>query len=125
MASSKSGGYGAVSKSYGMSPHSSYVDYEKIFSYLGKFRANGAYDSFEGRDSPGNGKTFSASAETRDNTVKHIKYFSAPGREFGRGEGADLTSLVPIAGMNSGEWEDFKLWFQLEKVAYALKRKIA
>ena len=33
-------------------------------------------------------------------------------------------SMVPMGGMNSAEWEEFKMWFQLDKVAYYLKRKM-
>ena len=122
------GGYGTVAKSYGTSPRTSYVDYEKLFSYLGKFRAKGAYQSLNGSNSQNNGdKGFALiSSETMDKATRHIKYLRLPGREFGVGAGGiDSISLVPMGGMDSAEWEEFKLWFQLDKVAYYLKRKMA
>ena len=122
------GGYGTVSKGYGNAPNSSYVDYGKLFSYLGKFRAKGAYQSLNGSNLQNNGNNgFAlASSETMDKATRHIKYLRPSGREFGVGAGGiDSISLVPMGGMDAAEWEEFKLWFQLDKVAYYLKRKMA
>ena len=67
-----------------------------------------------------------ASSETMDEAARHIKYLRSSSREFGVGAGGiDAMSMVPMGGMNSAEWEEFKMWFQLDKVAYYLKRKIA
>ena len=121
------GGYGAV-KSYTSGVVSSYTDYAKIFSYLGRFRARSAYQSMNDSNSQISGdKGFSvASAETMDKAAKHIRYFRQPGREFGVGAGAfDLLSLVPMGGMDAAEWTEFKLGFQLDQVMYYLKRKTA
>ena len=122
------GGYGAVSRSYPSLIHTPYVDYGKLFSYLGKFKAKGAYQSLNGSNSQNNGGNgFAlASSETMDKATRHIKYLRPTGREFGVGAGGiDSISLVPMGGMDSSEWEEFKLWFQLDKVAYYLKRKMA
>ena len=122
------GGYGTISRNYGAAPQKSYVDYDKIFSYLGKFRANGAYKPLNDSNSQNNGdKGFSLiSSETMDQGTRHIKYLRPSTREFGVGAGGiDAMSMVPIGGMDSAEWEEFKLWFQLDKVAYYLKRKMA
>ncbi|HLC61850.1 MAG TPA: hypothetical protein VJI52_02435 [Candidatus Nanoarchaeia archaeon] len=121
------GGYGTVSKNYG-GIQTSYVDYEKIFSHVGKFRAHGMYQSFANSDGQNNAeKGFSmASVETMDKAAAHIKYFRHGGREFGVGAGGyDTMSMVPMGGMDIAEWQEFKMWFLLDKVAYYLKRKTA
>ncbi|MBI2558893.1 hypothetical protein HYW20_06225 [Candidatus Woesearchaeota archaeon] len=114
------GGYGSVSKSYGISPHSSYVDYKKLFSYLGKFRAKSAYEDVG--DTPVNASNEENAfaligIETMDKGARYVKYFFPKGADFH----ATLTSLVPIAGMSSSEWEQFKLWMKVDPVMYALK----
>lgn len=122
------GGYGTVSKSYGITPHSSYIDYGKLFSYLGKFRARSPYQSLNDSNQQNKGENgFAlASSETMDKAARHIKYLRSSSREFGVGAGGiDALSMVPMGDMSAGEWAEFKLWFQLDKVAYYLKRKIA
>ncbi len=121
------GGYGTSSKNYG-GIQASYADYEKIFNHVGKFRAYGMYKSFANPDGQTNAeKGFSmASAETMDKAASHIKYFRLSGREFGVGAGGyDTMSMVPMGGMDIAEWQEFKMWFLLDKVAYYLKRKTA
>src|SRR3989338_6596071 len=121
------GGYGTVSKNYG-GIQASYVDYEKIFSHVGKFKAQGMYQPFANSDGQNNAeKGFSmASADTIDKAAAHIKYFRHGGREFGVGAGVyDTMSMVPMGGMDVAEWQEFKMWFLLDKVAYYLKRKTA
>ncbi len=112
------GGYGSASKSYETAPHASYVDYGKIFGYLGKFRANSPYENFEGRNG-GNGTISSGKSALIDSDAiekgsRYVKYFA-------RGSQIDATSLVPVAGMSSSEWEQFKLWMKLDPVMYRLK----
>ena len=121
------GGYGTASRNYG-GIQASYVDYEKIFSHVGKFRAHGMYQSFANSDGQNNAeKGFTmASVETMDKAAAHIKYFRPSGREFGVGAGGiDSMSMVPMGGMDVAEWQEFKMWFLLDKVAYYLKRKTA
>ena len=121
------GGYGTVSKNYG-GIQASYVDYEKIFSHVGKFKARGMYESFANSDGQISAeKEFSlASVETMDKAAVCIKYLRPSGREFGiAGSGIDVVGNVPIAGMDGAEWAEFKMWFLLDKVAYYLKRKTA
>lgn len=118
-ADSVSGGYGTSSKGYGAAPKSPYVDYGKLFSYLGKFKARGAYQGSEDAseekplqlDDKG---FFLADQKLMDQGAKYIRYFSSK-------TPIDKTSLVPMAGMNSGEWEQFKLWMRLDTVMYLLK----
>ena len=52
-------------------------------------------------------------ADTIDRVTSHIKYFS--------GGYVDTLSLVPKAGMNSAEWEQFRLGMKLDPVLYGFK----
>lgn len=114
------GRYGAVSKGYGIAPHTSYIDYGKLFGYLGKFRAQSPYESMGnhseriGKSMDDSNKFFLIDKETMEAGVKYAKYF-APTNEI------NPSSLVPIAGMSSAEWEQFKLWMKLDPVMYRLK----
>ena len=111
------GGYGTVSKNYGLSPRSSYADYAKLFSYLGKFKANGDYGA-ENRNSEAEAMSdngFSlVDRATMDKGAVYIRYFNSKAP-------IDKSSLVPIAGMNSAEWESFKMWMRLDTAMYLLK----
>lgn len=117
------GGYGTVSKGYGIAPHTSYVDYGKLFSYLGSFRAKQPYENMAEHLGALNKVTDSESftlidRDTMDKGARYVKYFMVPGQDI------YLTaslSLVPMAGMSSAEWEQFKLWMVLDKVTYRLK----
>lgn len=113
------GGYGTVSKSYGISPTSSYIDYEKLFSYLGKLRVKSAYESFDNglanNNLRENDSFLLIGLETIEKGTRHVRYFMGAGQEL------NVNSLVPISGMNSVEWEQFKLWMKLDPVMYRLK----
>ena len=116
----ESGGYGTIQKAYGTAPHTSYVDYGKLFSYLGKFRAKSPYESFASaqEQNPAEAKTFTlVDNETMEKGARYVKYFFPKAADFH----STLTSLVPVAGMNSSEWEQFKLWMKLDPVMYSLK----
>ena len=120
------GGYGSVSKSYGMSPRSSYADYGKLFSHIGSFRAKQPYESsadhLDALNKAGESSSFQLiSAEAMDKVGKYIKYFRPADPRFDFHTAAN--SLVPMFGMNSGEWEQVKLWMKLDPVMYALKMK--
>lgn len=115
------GGYGAVSKGYGASPHSSYVDYGKIFGYLGKFRAQSAFENFDGshverlnRIMEQGNKSYLIDKETIDSGVKNIKYFINGPLAAGPGS-------VPLGGISSAEWEKFKMWMIVDYVMFSLK----
>lgn len=112
------GGYGTVSKGYGGMPNAPYADYNKLFSYLGRFRAKSAYENIDDAEKSGmtlgSGKSSLVDFETMNKGARHVRYFT-PGNEL------NALSLVPIAGMSSGEWEQFKLWMQLNPVMYRLK----
>ena len=116
-----SSGYGTATSSYGPSPKSSYVDYEKLFSYLGRFSSRGSSYS----EDKGTAALFSSSGrslvdiDTMDSGARHVRYFMAPTTNI------DQVSMVPLAGMDSAEWEKFKLWMKLDPVMYRLKTSIS
>ena len=119
------GGYGTASLFYGAKAKSTYIDYEKLFSYLGKFRAKGSSYS----NAPAEALNISTESnsfelvgrEAMDRGERHVNYFFPKAADFH----ANLTSLVPVAGMSSAEWEQFKLMMQLDPVMYALKSRTA
>ena len=116
------GGYGTAPKHYGMSPSAPYMDYGKVFGYLGKFRTKNPYqsdDNFIGfLNNSLESRSFElVSREAMDSGARHAKYFFPHAADFY----LNLTSLVPIAGMNSGDWEKFKLMMQIDKTMYSLK----
>lgn len=120
------GGYGSSSKSYGMSPRASYTDYGKLFSHVGTFRAKQPYensaDHLESLNKAGESSGFQLiSTEAMDKVGRYIKYFRPADPRFDFHTSAN--SLVPMFGMNSGEWEQVKLWIKLDPVMYALKMK--
>ncbi len=121
---SATGGYGAVSKGYGAAPSASYADYEKLFSHLGKFRAQSAYenvgkDNPDATNSPADGGFRLIDAETMERGAKYVKFFMPANSEL------SPISAVPVAGMSSSEWEQFKLWMKLDPVMYGLKTRLA
>ena len=121
-----SGGYGTVSKNYGASPNNSYVDYEKIFSYLGKFRAKGAYEDFGSpveflNKSAESGSFVLADKDSMDKIGRFDKYMKSPVTAIQ----TMALSLVPIAGLSSGEWEEIKNLMRFDPVVYTLKSKTA
>jgi len=114
-------GYETSSRRYGASPHTSYLDYGKLFSYLGKFKAQSSFENFAG-DSPverinkiveqGN-KFYLIDNEVRDDGVRSIKYFT---------HGALLgEQAVPTGKINSADWEKFKIWKLVSYVEFNLK----
>ena len=94
------------------------MDYAKLFSYLGKFRTQGAYEN----DSPieflnkttENGSFTLIDKETMEKGKTYVRYFNSK-------IPIDKSSLVPMAGMNSAEWEQFKMWMRLDTAIYLLK----
>ena len=113
------GGYGTVSKGYDGKPRASYVDYEKLFSYLGKFKSQSAYENIgshlETLNKAAEGGSFAlVDRETMDKGARYVKYFHSK-------TPIDKTSLVPIAGMSSAEWEEFKRFMRFDTVMYLLK----
>ena len=118
-------GYGAASAFYSAKSKSPYVDYEKLFSYLGKFKAKGSFYSDAPTESLNiniESKSFElVSREAMDKGARYAKYFFPKVADFH----SNLTSLVPVAGMSSAEWEQFKLMMLLDPVMYSLKSKVA
>ena len=111
-------------KSYGIMQSGSYVDYEKLFSYLGKFKATNPYFNNplaeNNNSSEHSVKATLIDLEIMDKGAKYVKYFFPKTADFH----SRLGSLVPVAGMSSGEWEQFKLWVTLDPVMYLLKTTI-
>lgn len=117
------GGYGTVSKGYGTVSHSSYIDYGKIFNYLGKFKSQGMYENMAEHVGALNKSTESGSftlieKETMEKGARYVRYMIPQTVDF---INLASTSLVPMAGMSSSEWEQFKLWMKLDPVMYRLK----
>ena len=52
--------------------------------------------------------------ETMEKGANYIRYFNSK-------IPIDKSSLVPIAGMNSAEWEQFKMFMRLDTAMYLLK----
>jgi len=115
------GGYGAASRLYGASSEA-YVDYSKLFSYIGRFRSQSPYEDYSGeshtekinRIMEQDNKFYLVDREVIDDGVRSIKYFT-----FGvmlREPGP-----VPMGGINSADWEKFKLWKLVDYVMFNLK----
>jgi hypothetical protein len=120
------GGYGTNSKGYGATPHTTYVDYGKLFSYLGTFRAKQPYDNMAEHVASLNKTTESGSfvladKDAMDKIGRYDKYMKNPSMDMP----VMALSLVPIAGLSSGEWEEIKMFMKLDPVIYALKTKTA
>ena len=102
------GGYGTVSNVYGAEPVVKYTDYGKLFSHLGAFRAKGMYESMEEMEVKTKQMIASTremvSTETIEKAAKHFKYF-VRGEVMG-----DIGYVPPVgAGINSKEWEKYRL----------------
>jgi len=113
------GGYGTVSKVYGITPNTSYVDYARLFSHLGKFRAKSAYEDMAEHvealnNAAESGSFVLADRETMEKGKFYVRYTNSK-------IPIDKTSLVPIAEMNSAEWEQFKWFMRLDTALYLLK----
>ena len=114
------GGYGTISKGYVIAPSTSYIDYGKLFSYLGKFKSQSPYENMNGDfvatiNKSLEDKGFSLiGTETMEKGTSYIRYFhpKVP---------IDKTSLAPLAGMSSAEWEEFKWFMRLDTAMYLLK----
>ena len=103
------GGYGTVSKHYGISPVVKYTDYNKIWGHLGSFRTYNMYGNND--ESPneiamqnGESSRQMVSMETIDKAAKHFKYFL-------RGELMGEVGIIPPVGLNinSKDWEKYRL----------------
>jgi len=114
-------GYGNSFRRYETAPRTPYVNYEKLFSYLGKFKAQSPFENFAS-DNPterinkvieqGN-KFYLIDNEVRDDAVRSIKYFTH-GAVMGE-------QAVPTGKINSADWEKFKIWKLVSYVEFNLK----
>ena len=113
-------GYGTLSRSYGGSVKSSYADYGKLFSYLGSFKSKNAFEGLEGSPTQlantvierGN-QFYFVDREVIDSGVRTMKYLTS-------GASNGELAVVPV-GMNSSDWEKFKLWQKIDPVMFNLK----
>jgi len=105
---------------YGPPPQTDYVDYDKIFAHLGKFGGRSMYEGFEGYDDKEKPQLNKAKEgilldhQVMDDGAKYLKYF-LPGDFMGS------WSLVPPAGIDSKDWELFKLWSKIDYIMFNLK----
>lgn len=118
------GGYGTASKGYGASVHAFYVDYGKLFSYLGKFKSQSPYENMAEHLSALNkssesGRFVLADREAMDRIGRFDKYMKSPVMAIQ----TMALSLVPIAGLSSAEWEEIKMLMKFDSVLYNLKTK--
>ena len=118
------GGYGTASKDYGTSPKTSYVDYEKLFSYVGRFKSQSAYENMAEHVGSLNKATESGSfvladKDSMDKIGRFEKYMKTPVMAIQ----TMALSLVPVAGLSSAEWEEVKNLIKFDSVMYTLKSK--
>lgn len=116
-------GYGTLSKRYGSLIKTPYIDYGRLFSYLGNFRSKNAFEDFAetptqltNRVLEQGNKFYFIDKEVIDTGVKTMKYFT-PGAITGE------VHVVPV-GVNSTDWEQFKLWQKIDPVMFNLKMNI-
>ena len=118
------GGYGAISKGYGSKPHASYVDYEKLFSYLGKFKSQSPYENMAEQLGKLNAATESGSFVLADrDSMDKIGRFEKYNKPQVMAIQTIALSLVPVAGLSSAEWEEIKNLMKFDSVMYTLKSK--
>lgn len=114
------GGYGTSRRgSYGVALSSGYANYEKLYSHMGSFKAKGAYDDLSPAQMANkaldeSGKFFFLDREVIDTGMRQLKYNMA------HKISGDI-SAVPMGGINSKDWEMFKLWSKIDPVMYQLK----
>ncbi|MBI2208201.1 hypothetical protein HYU50_01795 [Candidatus Woesearchaeota archaeon] len=122
------GGYGTISKHYGISPVVKYLDYNKLFSYLGAFRAKSMYEGLESNSidwTANNGDESTrqmVGKETMEKAAKHFKYF-VMGDVIG-----DIGFVPPFgANVDSKEWEKYRLMTKMSiyQPLLAIKRATA
>ena len=118
------GGYGTASKGYGTAPHTSYVDYEKLFSYLGTFRSKSMYENIGNpveflNKATESGSFVLADKDSMDKIGRFEKYFKPQVMDTP----IVALSLVPVAGLSSAEWEEIKNLLRFDPVMYTLKSK--
>ncbi|MBI2661796.1 hypothetical protein HYX09_06050 [Candidatus Woesearchaeota archaeon] len=115
------GGYGTSRRgAYNSGISASYSDYGRLFSYLGSFRAKGAFEELGAVErtnrmlDEGN-RFFFLDSEVIDTGMKQLKYMSSFQKLTGE------INAVPMGGINSKDWEMLKLWKQIDPVMYSLK----
>lgn len=118
------GGYGTVSKHYGISPVVKYTDYNKLWSHLGAFRTYNTYENAESSNEialkNGESSREMVSTETIEKAAKHFKYFVV-------GELMGEIGYVPPTGLgvSSKEWEKYRLMSKMSIYQPLLKLKSA
>ena len=120
------GGYGTIRVSYGGSPNAKNVDYDKLFSHLGSFRAKGMYEDFGGGNADvrvnntSEGTREMVSMETVDKAARFFKYAftgEIPG---------DMGLVPPVGiGVNSKDWEKYRVMSQMSIYKPLIKLKMS
>lgn len=118
------GGYGTSSKSYETAPHTSYIDYGKLFSYLGKFKSQSPYENMGNHLELSDKSTESGSFVLADkDSMDKIGRFEKYTKPVVMDTPIVALSLVPVAGLSSAEWEEIKNLMRFDPVMYTLKSK--
>lgn len=122
--SAANGGYSSPPKSYGNVFHSSYVNYGKLFGYLGKFKSQSAYENMGEylealNKSAESGSFVLADGDSMDKIGRFDKYMRNPNTAIQ----SMALSLVPIDGLSSAEWEEVKRMMTFDPIMYTLKSK--
>ncbi len=105
------GGYGTVSRHYGMSPVDSYVKYDQVWKHIGTFRSQSMYENLmEGFFSQSENKSSGILVDNKviEKAERHFKYFIS-------GEVIGDVGYVPPVGVNidSKDWEKYRMMTQM------------
>jgi hypothetical protein len=117
-----SGGYGTVSKHYGMSRNVNYADYSKIWNHLGSFTAYNLDHDIEKPNEivmkNGESSRQMVSMEVVEKSARHFKYFIL-------GDVVGGIGFVPPVGANidSKDWEKYRLMSMMSVYQPLLKLK--
>jgi len=105
------GGYGTISKTYGIVPTVKYVNYDKVWGHLGTFRAQNMYEKpMDGVFSQSESKSTGVLVDNRviEKAERHFKYFVL-GDVMG-----DIGYVPPVgANIDSKDWEKYRLMTQM------------
>ena len=114
------GGYGTVSKHYGISQVVKYTNYSRIWSHLGTFRAKSMYENSENSNeiAMGNGESTREmiSRRTLERAARIFKYFMRPAATLeAHPDMYTVVGLAPPPGANidSKEWEKYLLMMKM------------
>jgi len=127
------GGYGTISKHYGMSSTVNYVNYDKIWSHLGTFRAYNIFENDKNSNEiamkNGESSREMISERTLDVGARNFKYVANMNVNNTVQDMMTVTNLVVPFGANisSKDWEKYTLMMKMSvyQPLIALKFKFA